>query len=109
MNPLLTMAYPSSLLPPLLPPLLPFPVRYGYVGEITGVRTEAIRQAVNSGYVPVVLPLAETAEGQILNINADVAAREIALNMKPLKTIFINAKGGWVEPDGTKVRNGRRR
>jgi N-acetyl-gamma-glutamyl-phosphate reductase/acetylglutamate kinase len=52
----------------------------------------------------VVLPLAETAEGQILNINADVAAREIALNMKPLKTIFINAKGGWVEPDGTKVR-----
>eukprot|EP00941_MAST-03F_sp_MAST-3F-sp1_P006285 g6285.t1 len=77
--------------------------RLGYVGEIQHVDTRKVKAAVEDGYLPVVLPLAETASGQILNVNADVAAREMALSIKPLKTIFINAKGGWVEPDGTKL------
>ena len=29
---------------------------------------------------------------QILNVNADVAAREMAIAVQPLKTIFINSK-----------------
>jgi acetylglutamate kinase len=44
----------------------------------------------------VLLPLAESAAGQVLNVNADVVAREVAIAMKPLKTIMINSKGGWV-------------
>jgi acetylglutamate kinase len=35
--------------------------------------------------------------GQVLNINADVAARELAIQLKPVKVVFISAGGGWKE------------
>lgn len=68
----------------------------GFVGEMTGLKTGPIQAAIDADCIPVVLPLAESQSGQILNVNADVVAREAAIRMKPLKTIFINSKGGWV-------------
>ena len=38
-----------------------------------------------------------------MNINADVAARELAIALKPMKVVFISAGGGWKE--GTFVLN----
>jgi N-acetyl-gamma-glutamyl-phosphate reductase/acetylglutamate kinase len=38
--------------------------------------------------------LAETADGQILNVNADVAAGELARVLEPLKIVYLNEKGG---------------
>jgi N-acetyl-gamma-glutamyl-phosphate reductase / acetylglutamate kinase len=38
--------------------------------------------------------LAESIEGQILNVNADVAAGELAKELEPLKIVFLNEKGG---------------
>lgn len=35
--------------------------------------------------------------GTVLNINADVAARELAIALKPLRVVFISAGGGWKE------------
>ena len=35
--------------------------------------------------------------GEALNINADVAARELAIALKPLRVVFISAGGGWKE------------
>lgn len=77
----------------------------GYVGDIKKVHKHAILASIQAGCLPIIGPLAESSSGQILNINADVAAREVALAFQPHKTIMINAKGGWIEPDGTKLRN----
>jgi len=68
----------------------------GFVGEMTGLKTAPVQAAIDADCIPVVLPLAESRTGQILNVNADVVAREAASRMKPLKTVFINSKGGWV-------------
>jgi N-acetyl-gamma-glutamyl-phosphate reductase/acetylglutamate kinase len=38
--------------------------------------------------------LAESADGQILNVNADIAAGELAKELEPLKIVFLNEKGG---------------
>lgn len=38
--------------------------------------------------------LAESEEGQILNVNADVAAGELAKEVEPLKIVYLNEKGG---------------
>ena len=38
--------------------------------------------------------LAETPDGQILNVNADVAAGELARVLEPLKIVYLNEKGG---------------
>ena len=46
----------------------------GFVGEITGVRTELIEGLLNQGVVPVVAPLARGTDGNDYNINADTAA-----------------------------------
>ena len=65
----------------------------GYVGDLQGIDISPITSSIKAKCLPVLMPLAEDSSGQILNINADVAAREVAIAMKPHKTIFINAKG----------------
>ncbi|GAB9463293.1 N-acetyl-gamma-glutamyl-phosphate reductase [Globisporangium polare] len=77
---------------------------YGYVGEVSQIYSEGVESAIANGQIPVLSCLGESADGQTLNINADVAARELALSVQPYKTIFINAKGGWIEDDGTKLK-----
>lgn len=77
---------------------------YGFVGEVSQIWSDGVESAIANGQIPVLSCLGESADGQTLNINADVAARELALSLQPYKTIFINAKGGWIEDDGTKLK-----
>jgi hypothetical protein len=44
-------------------------------GEISGLNTSLLHASIDAGCIPVLLPLAESAAGQILNVNADVVAR----------------------------------
>ena len=80
----------------------------GFVGDINGVDRSAVDRAIDSGAVPVLLPLAEASGGQVLNVNADVAARELAMAMQPLKTVFISAKGGWLAEEDDLAESGIR-
>lgn len=41
--------------------------------------------------MPVLTSLGLSSTGQVLNINADVAARELAISLQPLKVVFISA------------------
>ena len=50
----------------------------GFVGDITGINVEPIMNALDSGYIPVIAPVATDENGQIYNINADTAAARIA-------------------------------
>jgi len=52
--------------------------KYGLVGKITRVDKAPIEAAIKAGCLPILTSLAENAEGQILNVNADVAAGELA-------------------------------
>ncbi|KAI8642500.1 Aspartate/glutamate/uridylate kinase [Parasitella parasitica] len=68
--------------------------KYGYVGKITGVNKEVIESSIRAGALPILTSLAETPTGQILNVNADVAAAELATVLEPLKIVFLNEKNG---------------
>ena len=45
--------------------------KYGLVGKVVKVQTDAIQAAIKVGSIPVIASLGETVSGQILNINAD--------------------------------------
>lgn len=68
--------------------------RWKFVGKITEVDKEPIENAIANGYMPILMSLAETAEGQVLNVNADVAAGELARTIQPLKVVYLSEKGG---------------
>lgn len=70
--------------------------KYKLVGKITGVDKSAIESAISAGALPILTSLAETADGQILNVNADVAASELARVIEPLKIVYLNEKGGLI-------------
>ncbi|MFK8014716.1 MAG: acetylglutamate kinase [Gammaproteobacteria bacterium] len=71
--------------------------RYGMVGEVTDVDIEPVRAVTGSGHIPVISPLAETADGQILNINGDVAANALVEAVQPFKIIFLTGTGGILD------------
>jgi acetylglutamate kinase len=72
----------------------------GLVGDIRRVDLEAIRDAVDGEILPVVACLGESSTGQVMNINADVAARELIWLVKPHKIIFLTAIGGLLDESG---------
>lgn len=72
----------------------------GLVGDIRRVDLEAIRDAVAHGVLPVVACLGESTTGQVMNINADVAARELIWVVKPHKILFLTTTGGLLDESG---------
>ena len=74
--------------------------KWGLVGQVARVDLQAIEAAIQNGQLPIVSCLGETVTGQIVNINADVAARELALAVKPNKVIFLTPTGGLLDAHG---------
>ncbi|MDD5200570.1 MAG: acetylglutamate kinase [Terrimicrobiaceae bacterium] len=62
----------------------------GFVGEVVEVSTAAVLASVRKETVPVISPIGATVEGQVLNINADVAAAALAAELKADKLLFIS-------------------
>lgn len=44
--------------------------KWKFVGKITEVNKEPIQTAIENGYLPILTSMAETREGQVLNVNA---------------------------------------
>ena len=61
----------------------------GYVGEIKKVNTEIIENVVASGYIPVIATVAGGEDGEVYNINADIAAAQIAAKLDAVKLILM--------------------
>jgi acetylglutamate kinase len=70
------------------------PIDLGFVGEITHVNTEVIIKTLHSGYIPVVPSLAQTENGQLLNVNADTAATAVAQQLQAAKLVFVSEVNG---------------
>ncbi|CCE64915.1 hypothetical protein TPHA_0J00930 [Tetrapisispora phaffii CBS 4417] len=73
--------------------------KYKLVGDITGVTKDPIEASIKAGALPILTSLAETPSGQMLNVNADVAASELARVFEPLKIVYLNEKGGIINGD----------
>lgn len=77
--------------------------KWQYVGKITKVNKEAIENSIEAGYIPILTSMAESADGRLLNVNADVAAAELARALEPLKVVYLSEKGGLFDGDGEKI------
>ncbi|KAF4450108.1 N-acetyl-gamma-glutamyl-phosphate reductase [Fusarium austroafricanum] len=77
--------------------------KYQYVGKITKVNTDSIKQSIDAGYIPVLTSMAESEDGHLLNVNADVAASELAKALEPLKIVYLADKGGLFDGEGKKI------
>lgn len=74
--------------------------RLGLVGDVQSVDLEAIRDSMQAGMLPVVACLGESRTGQVMNINADFAAREMIWAFRPHKIIFLTETGGLLDQTG---------
>lgn len=73
--------------------------KWKFVGKISHVNTAPIEAAINDGCIPILTSMAENTEGQVLNVNADVAAGELARALQPLKIVYLSEKGGLFNGD----------
>ena len=61
----------------------------GLVGVVTSVNTEPIHRAFDAGVIPVIATIAPDSSGQLLNVNADLAASSLAVALKAEKLIVL--------------------
>jgi acetylglutamate kinase len=66
------------------------PKDIGFVGEVSKILTAPVLAPVHREMVPVISPIGADANGQVLNINADVAAAALAAGLKAHKLVFIS-------------------
>ncbi len=71
--------------------------KFGLVGQVDKIHLTPIRQALQTGAIPVLSCLGETSSGQVVNINADVATRELVWQINPHKIIFVTPTGGILD------------
>jgi acetylglutamate kinase len=69
----------------------------GFVGNVTDVRAELIHRLLDDGLTPVISTVGANAEGQPYNVNADEAARAIAVAMNAEKIVYLTAAPGLLE------------
>lgn len=72
----------------------------GMVGKVEGINLAPIEASLRANSIPVIASLGETDEGQILNINADVAANELVRMLQPYKIVFLTGTGGLLDGEG---------
>jgi len=70
---------------------------FGFVGNVTQVRAGLIHRLLDDGLIPVVSTVGANAEGHPYNVNADEAARAIAVAMKAEKIVYLTAVPGLLE------------
>jgi acetylglutamate kinase len=73
----------------------------GSVGEVVAVNDSFLRMLLDSGYVPVISPMALGEDGKSLSINADDVAAHVAAALGAKKLIYLTDVPGLLEsPDG---------
>ncbi|MEU0133931.1 acetylglutamate kinase [Streptomyces sp. NPDC006296] len=81
------------------------PVDIGLVGDVVDVRTDTVRTLLEQGRVPVVSPVARGTDGQVYNINADLAASALAIALDAEKLVVLtDVEGLYADwPHSTEV------
>ena len=75
--------------------------KYGLVGSITKVEAAMVASALNSGYIPVVAPVAQGVDSQAsYNVDADTAASKLAVALGAEKLILLTGVRGLLRDPG---------
>lgn len=61
----------------------------GLVGEVTDVNVSFIRNLLKDGYLPVIAPIGVDENGIVHNVNADIAAGNIAGALNSAKLVYM--------------------
>ena len=69
----------------------------GFVGEIDHVNPLIIMDSIKNGYIPVISTIAGGYEGEVYNINADLAAAQIAAKLNAKKLILMTDIRGLLQ------------
>jgi acetylglutamate kinase len=78
-------------------------VDLGHVGEIEWIDPALLNTLLDTGYIPVVAPIAIDRYGGNLNINADTAAGDIAIALKAYKLVNMTDVDGVMDKGRTTV------
>ena len=74
-------------------------IDFGLVGEIEKIDTAVLSQLWQLGWIPVVSCLCSDSQGQILNINADTLAAELAIALRAKRLISVSDVDGiYLDP-----------
>jgi len=65
------------------------PVDIGLVGEVTQVNPRIVLEALEAGKIPVISTVAPTTAGELLNVNADLAAAALAVALGAEKLMVL--------------------
>jgi acetylglutamate kinase len=75
-------------------------VDLGFVGEVTRVNVEPLRECIRRSITPVISPTARGDDGFIYNCNADIAAARTAIALKARRLVFMSDVPGLLrEPE----------
>ena len=69
-------------------------VDLGLVGEVRSVNPRSVVQAIERGDVPVISTVAPTTQGELLNVNADLAAASLAVALGAEKLMVLTDVAG---------------
>ncbi len=72
----------------------------GFVGEVTEVDVERLRDCIRRNVTPVVSPTARGEDGHIYNCNADAAAARTAIALKARRLVFMSDVPGLLRDPG---------
>src|SRR5205085_12519805 len=65
-------------------------VDLGFVGEVSEVNVEPLRECIRRSVTPVISPTALGDDGKIYNCNADIAAAKTAIALKARRLVFMS-------------------
>lgn len=72
----------------------------GQVGEVESVDTDVLRLLLDSDYIPVIAPVAGSADGATFNINADLVAGKLAEVLQAEKLMLLTNVAGLLDAGG---------
>ena len=70
------------------------PLDVGLVGEVTQVNPRVVLEALATGVVPIVSTVAPGPDGELLNVNADLAAASLAVALGAEKLLLLTDVAG---------------
>ncbi|MEY2536453.1 MAG: acetylglutamate kinase [Verrucomicrobiota bacterium] len=76
------------------------PIDIGFVGEVTAVDVEPLRECIRRSVTPVISPTAQGEDGKVYNCNADIAAAKTAVALKAWRLVFMSDVPGLLRDPG---------
>ena len=72
-------------------------IDYGYVGDVTEVNGSHLRTLLDNGLTPVIAPITFSADGLLLNTNADTVASQTAVGLVESRKLNVEGREANVQ------------